>query len=92
MDWRERLEGFVSETERFFGLLEGVMPEIVWLDDSQTLTYLHACVSTRRHPVAMPGVPMHLDALLADEPLTGGLAPMLGSQHLRVAAGVFEGD
>ena len=26
VDWRERLDGFVSETERFFGLLEGVMP------------------------------------------------------------------
>ncbi|MFZ2307588.1 MAG: conjugal transfer protein TrbE [Rhodoferax sp.] len=84
VDWRERLEGFVSETERFFGLLEGVMPEISWLDDGQTLTYLHGCVSTRRHPVAVPEVPMHLDALLADEPLTGGLAPMLGNQHLRV--------
>jgi type IV secretion system protein VirB4 len=86
VDWRERLEGFVSETERFFGLLEGVMPEIDWLDDGQTLTYLHACVSTRRHSVAVPEVPMHLDALLADEPLTGGLAPMLGSQHLRVVS------
>src|SRR5690606_18356163 len=83
VDWRERLEGFVSETERFFGLLEGVMPEIAWLDDAQTLTYLHDCVSTRRHPVAVPEVPMHLDALLADEPLTGGLAPMLGVMHLR---------
>ncbi|HZX87549.1 MAG TPA: conjugal transfer protein TrbE, partial [Reyranella sp.] len=29
-------------------------------------------------------VPMHLDALLADEALTGGLAPMLGARHLRV--------
>jgi type IV secretion system protein VirB4 len=75
VDWRDRLDGFVSETERFFGLLEGVMPEIDWLDDGQTLTYLHACVSTRRHPVAVPEVPMHLDALLSDEPLTGGLAP-----------------
>ena len=73
-NWRGRLEGFVSETERFFGLLEGVMPEIVWLDDGQTLTYLHGCVSTRRHLVVVPEVPMHLDALLADEPLTGGLA------------------
>ena len=27
---------------------------------------------------------VHLDALLADEPLTGGLAPVLGDQHLRV--------
>jgi len=84
VDWRERLSAFVSETERFFGLLDGVMPEIAWLDDAQTLTYLHACISTRRHAVAVPEVSMHLDALLADEPLVGGLAPMLGSAHLRV--------
>ncbi|PKO39576.1 MAG: conjugal transfer protein TrbE [Betaproteobacteria bacterium HGW-Betaproteobacteria-3] len=84
VDWRERLEAFVSETERFFGLLDGVMPEASWLDDAQTLTYLHGCVSTRRHAVAVPEVAMHLDALLADEPLVGGLAPMLGNHHMRV--------
>jgi len=84
VDWRERLEAFVAESERFFGLLDGVMPEVGWLHDDQTLAYLHACVSTRRHQVAVPEVPMHLDALLADESLTGGLAPMLGAQHLRV--------
>ena len=38
----------------------------------------------RRHRVAVPEVPFHLDALLTDEPLTGGLAPMLGDAHLRV--------
>ena len=27
---------------------------------------------------------MHLDALLADQPLTGGLEPRLGDAHLRV--------
>ena len=27
---------------------------------------------------------MYLDALLADQPLTGGLEPMLGAAHLRV--------
>jgi type IV secretion/conjugal transfer VirB4 family ATPase len=84
VDWRERLDAFVSETERFFGLLEGVMPEASWLDDAQTLTYLHGCVSTRRHVVAVPEVAIHLDALLADQPLVGGLVPMLGDQHLRV--------
>ena len=84
VDWRARLLVFVSESERVFGLLEGVMPEILWLDDEETLTYLHACVSTRRHAVAVPEVAMHLDALLPDEPLVGGLAPMLGQQHLRV--------
>lgn len=84
VDWRARLATFMSETARVFDLLEGVMPEIAWLDDSETLTYLHGCISTRRHRVAVPEVPFHLDALLADEPLTGGLAPMLGAHHLRV--------
>lgn len=31
----------------------------------------------------LPETPMHLDALLADEPLTGGLEPRLGGAHLR---------
>lgn len=84
VDWRERLAGFVAETDRVFDLLDGVMPEIAWLDDGETLTYLHATISTRRYRVGVPEVPFHLDALLADMPLVGGLAPMLGSQHLRV--------
>ncbi len=84
VDWRDRLTAFVAETDRVLDLLDGVMPEIARLDDAQTLTYLHATVSTRRHPVAVPEVPIHLDALLADAPLVGGLAPMLGDQHLRV--------
>jgi len=84
VDWRERLQAFVAETGRILDLLEGVMPEIGWLDDAQTLTYLHGCISTRRHAVAVPEVPIHLDALLADSPLVGGLAPMLGEAHLRV--------
>ncbi|NDP37807.1 MAG: conjugal transfer protein TrbE [Rhodoferax sp.] len=86
VDWRERLASFVSETDRFFDLLDGVMPEIAWLDDSQTLTYLHATVSIRRYQLAVPEHPFHLDALLADCALVGGLAPMLGDQHLRVAS------
>ncbi|WP_375739430.1 conjugal transfer protein TrbE [Pseudomonas boanensis] len=84
VDWRERLAAFVAESDRFFDLLDGVMPELAWLDDSQTLTYLHATVSTQRQRVAVPEVPFHLDALLADCPLTTGLAPRLGEQHLRV--------
>jgi type IV secretion system protein VirB4 len=60
------------------------MPECAWLDDEETLTYLHSTVSTKRHRVRVPEIPMYLDALLADRPLTGGLEPMLGSAHLRV--------
>ncbi|HEX8420985.1 MAG TPA: conjugal transfer protein TrbE, partial [Sphingomonas sp.] len=40
-------------------------------------------VSTRRQRVRVPETPMHLDALLVDEPLTGGLEPRLGEHHLR---------
>jgi len=84
VDWRQQLTGFVTETDRFQDLLQGTMPEAGWLDDSETLTYLHGTVSTDRHVVAVPEVPVHLDALLADRALTTGLAPKLGDQHLRV--------
>jgi len=82
-DWRQDLAGFVAETDRVLDLFAGFMPEIRALDDSETLTFLHGCVSTRRHPVAVPGIPMYLDGLLADTPLSGGIEPMLGDQHLR---------
>lgn len=84
VDWRERLNAFVTETDRFFDLLDGVMPELVWLNDCQTLTYLHATISLYRQLVSVPQVPFHLDSLLADTPLTTGLAPQLGDQHLRI--------
>ncbi|MFG1260560.1 conjugal transfer protein TrbE [Xanthobacter flavus] len=84
VNWRDHLSVFVAETDRFLALLDGVMPEIGWLSDAQTLTYLHGSISTRRHPVAVPEVPFHLDALLPDADFTGGLSPMLGDQHLRV--------
>lgn len=85
VDWRERLAAFIAETDRLFDLLEGVMPEIAWLDDGQTLTYLHGCISSHRYRIGVPDIPFYLDALLADSPLMDGLAPMLGDQHLRVA-------
>src|SRR6476620_10887444 len=83
-DAHEALRGFVDRTDRVLQLVEGFMPECRWLDDGETLTYLHACVSTKCHRVRVPEIPMYLDALLADQPLTGGLEPMLGCQHLRV--------
>lgn len=63
--------------------MEGFVPEAGWLDDAETLTYLHSTISTKRHRVRIPETPMHLDALLADQPLAGGLEPRLGDFHLR---------
>ncbi len=59
------------------------MAEIAPLDDGETLTYLHRTVSTKRHRVEPPSEPIYLDAILADQPLHGGLEPMLGEAHLR---------
>lgn len=83
-DAREVLRGFVDQTGRVLGLLEGFMPECAWLNDQATLTYLHSTISTKRHRVRVPEIPMYIDALLADQPLTGGFEPMLGSANLRV--------
>ncbi|AHY56309.1 type IV secretion/conjugal transfer VirB4 family ATPase [Bradyrhizobium huanghuaihaiense] len=83
VDPHELLRGFVDRTNRVLQLVEGFMPEVAWLDDGETLTYLHSTISTRQQRVRVPETPMHLDALLADEPLAGGLEPRLGNHHLR---------
>ena len=80
----ELVRGFIDRTDRVLALLDGFMPECHWIDDAGTLTYLHSTISTNRHRVRVPEVPMHLDALLADQPLTGGLEPRLGLSHLRI--------
>lgn len=84
VDWQAHLDTFLAESERCLDLLGGVLPEIEWLTDGKTLTYLHSTISTTRHGVDVPETPFALDALLADQPLSGGLAPTLGDQHLRV--------
>jgi type IV secretion/conjugal transfer VirB4 family ATPase len=84
VDAREVLRGFVDRTSRLLQLVEGFMPESQWLDDRETLTYLHSTVSTKRQRVRVPEIPMYLDAVLADQPLIGGLEPMLGESHIRV--------
>lgn len=80
----ELVSAFREQSDRVLAQFEGFMPDCRWLDDTETLTFLHSTVSTRRHRVAMPDTPMHVDVLLADEALTGGVAPMLGASHLRV--------
>lgn len=84
INYRQHLDRFMLETDQILALIETLAPEARWLDDEETLTYLHDCVSDRSHRVARPTTPFHLDALLTDAPLVGGLAPRLGRHHLRV--------
>jgi type IV secretion/conjugal transfer VirB4 family ATPase len=83
IDVQEILKGFIDRTGRILQLIEAFVPDSEWLSDEETLTYLHSCISTNRHRVRLPEVPMYLDAILADQPLIGGLEPRLGNAHLR---------
>lgn len=83
VDYNKSLELFIAATDRFADILKDIVFEAEFLDDQELLTYLHATISTKIHPVKPPEIPMFLDAFLADTPLTGGLSPLLGKQHLR---------
>lgn len=81
--WRHRLETFEQHATRVFDLLGTSLAEIAKLSDDETLTYLHSTISTKRHPVVTPELPVFLDAILADEPFCGGLEPKIGEAHVR---------
>lgn len=81
--WRRKLERFETDADQVYGLLAGALQEITPLSDDETLTYLHACISSKRHLVAAPDLPVFLDAVLADDPFIGGLEPMIGAAHVR---------
>lgn len=83
---RDQLHRFIEQTDRAIDLLASVLPEVTPLDDEATLTYLHACVSSKRHRVQVPEIPTYLDAFICDEPLTGGLSPAIGPSHLRTVS------
>lgn len=83
VDYRACLESFLDETEAFKNLLDLVMNEARFLDSAETLTYLHDCVSDAPHAIAVPTTPFHIDDLLADTPLIGGVSPKLGELHLK---------
>jgi len=81
--YRDHLDSFINETDKAFDLLTGVLPELHSLNDAETLTYLHNSISSKRHAVGVPDIPLYLDGLLPDESLTGRLEPLLGDCHLR---------
>jgi len=80
------LKTFLTESERVFTLMAELMPEAKPLTDDETLTYLHTCISPKRHPVKTPEIPMYIDAIIADTPLVSGFEPRLGDHHLRVVS------
>lgn len=85
-DYHRALDFFVGSVARVFDILKDFMYEVSFLDDAETLTYLHDCVSTKRHKVRIPEIPVYLDSILADTPLIGGLEPKLGEAYLKTVS------
>lgn len=85
-DWRAALDAFRRQADAVLDLLADTLPEARRLDDAALLAWLHACVSTRPHPITPSTTPAFLDAALSDEALTGGLSPRLGDHALQVVS------
>src|SRR5690606_12121737 len=81
---RGALERFERDVAGLTDLLGDALPAARRLEDAELLAFLKACISTRSQPIRPPETPMFLDALLAAEPLAGGVRPRLGDHHLRV--------
>jgi type IV secretion system protein VirB4 len=74
---------FENTVGQIKNILSAIMPEVRDLDDDETLTYLHSCISTKNHWVKTPPTPAYLDAYLTDDTFTTGLFPRLGNKYLR---------
>lgn len=81
--YRAALSGFLATVRQIADILAAIMPEVRELDDDETLTYLHGCISTKRHYVRTPDTPAYLDAFLCDDDFQGGLLPRLGGHYVR---------
>ncbi len=85
-DANRDLQYFIRVVQEIIGIMRDCFPAVDELSDDDTLTYLHSCVSTRRHGMIAPTVPMYLDALLTDEAFEPGEVSVLGNSFLMTAS------
>jgi type IV secretion system protein VirB4 len=85
-DWKGAIGVFQREVGAILDLLADTLPEARSLSDAELISWLHACVATRPYPLDRHETLMFLDAALAEDPLTGGVSPRLGNQHLKVVS------
>jgi type IV secretion system protein TrbE len=50
------------------------------------LRYVHRCVTMAAHPMSLPTVPAYLNDVLGTQDLVGGIAPKIGTKHIRAIA------
>jgi type IV secretion system protein VirB4 len=86
VSYRAHFDHFIGQLDQIVNLMASFMPEVHPLDDGETLTYLHSCISDRRLNVAVPDVPFYLDEMITDRPLAGGLSPRLGRFFIKTVS------
>ena len=79
----DSLPAFLNAIQEVQGLLQSLLPVFRELSDDETLTYLHSTVSTKRHPIVTPDIPMYLDYILSDQQVEHGLELKLGYDFVR---------
>lgn len=79
----DSLEIFQKAIQEIIGLLSGLLPLFRELSDDETLTYLHSTISSKRHKIVSPDIPMYLDHILSDESIEHGLELKVGNNLVR---------
>ena len=82
--YKEVLNQFKSHVELLYNLLSEFMYDVKMLDDDETLTYLHSCISDKYHPIKTPDSPTYLDTFLCDSPIKNGFTLTLGNSYVKV--------
>ena len=77
------LENFNKEFKKILNLFKEIFLEVTELDDEETYTYLHSCVSTKTDKVVVPEIPYAIANYLCDSDLVGGLKPKLRGKEIR---------
>lgn len=77
------LENFNKEFKKILNLFKEIFLEVTELDDEETYTYLHSCVSTKTDKVIVPEIPYAVANYLCDSDLVGGLKPKLRGKEIR---------
>lgn len=83
-DSAEILDQFCRKTDQFVLMCQTVFDEAYFLEDDELLTYLHSTISTKSHPVTTPEVPMYLDDVLVDTPVSVGVEMYLGQAYVQI--------
>jgi len=77
------LENFNKEFKKILNLFKEIFLEVTELDDEETYTYLHSCVSIKTDKVVVPEIPYAMANYLCDSDLVGGLKPKLRGKEIR---------